>query len=229
MKMRFFSWTTLPILALIAGSFQAHAQSTQITSPAGLSPSDTTLTFSGPLGTNLGNPVNFAAGGNTLTFSNTNGFEVDQAGSNYFNTAFANGTAILFGTGFEGSGGTATIDFSTAVSEVGFNAEEFADGPYTMTFSAYDGATWLGTYTANGIDPDGGFASELSFEGVQATDGYDITSIVLSDADGNNLGIGPISYAAASSVTPEPSSFGLLFTGLAGLGEMIRRRTLRRS
>jgi hypothetical protein len=172
--------------------------------------------------------VNFSAGGNTLTFSNETGFEVVQAGSNYFNTAFSNGTQILYGAGFNGSGGPVTIDFSTAVSQVGLNLEEFADGPYTVTFSAYDGATWLGTYTANGIDPDGGFASELSFEGVQATDGYDITSLVLSDANGDNLGIGPITYAAAS-VTPEPGSFGLLLTGLAGLGEMVRRRTFRRS
>jgi len=67
--------------------------------------------------------VNFSAGGNTLTFSNETGFEVVQAGSNYFNTAFSNGTQILYGAGFNGSGGPVTIDFSTAVSQVGLNLE----------------------------------------------------------------------------------------------------------
>ena len=227
MKMRFFRCSALAIPALIAGSFQAHAQSTQITSPAGLSGADTTVYFNGLPSGNLGTPVNVGAGGGVITFSNETGFEVVQAGSSYPDTAFANGTNILFGAGYDGSGGPVTIDFATANFQVGFNAEEFANGPYTMTFSAYDGATWLGTYTANGSDPDGGFNSNLSFEGVQATDGYDITSIVLSDDNGDNIGIGPISYLPVSYVTPEPGSFGLLLTGLAGLGEMIRRKALR--
>jgi hypothetical protein len=228
MKMRLSSWSTLPILALVAGSLQAYAGSIQIGSSAGLSPTDTTLTFSGVQSTNLGTPVAFSAGGNTLTFSNTNGFEVVQLGTTYFNSSFPNGTVILYGSGYFGSGGPATISFSNPVGQVGLNVEEFADGPYTITFSAYDGATLLGTYTASGSDPDGGYPSALSFEGVSATGGDMITSLVLSDTNGDNLGLGPITYGAATA-TPEPGTFGLLFTGLAGLGEMIRRRALRRS
>ncbi|MGO9335990.1 MAG: hypothetical protein ACLPY1_00640 [Terracidiphilus sp.] len=226
--MRHSGWSSVLTLVLIAGSIQAYAGSLQIATPAGLSPTDTTLTFSGAQSTNLGTPVVFSAGGNNLTFSNTNGFEVVQLGTTYFFSAFPNGTVILYGTGYLGKGGPVTIDFSSPVGQVGLNVEEFADGPYTVTFSAYDGAALLGTYTANGSDPDGGFASVLSFEGVEATGGDEITSLVLSDANGNNLGIGPVTYGAASA-TPEPGTFGLLFTGLAGLGEMIRRRAIRNS
>jgi hypothetical protein len=226
MKFRLSSSSTLPILALVAGSFQAYAGSLQIATSAGLSPTDTTLTFSGAQSTNLGSPVVFSAGGNNLTFSNTNGFEVVQLGTSYFYSAFPNGTVILYGSGYFGSGGPATVSFSNPVGQVGLNIEEFADGPYTITFSAYDGATLLGTYTASGSDPDGGHPSVLSFEGVQATGGDAITSIVFSDTNGNDLGFGPVTYGAA---TPEPGTFGLLFTGMAGLGEMIRRRAFRRS
>lgn len=228
MKIWVLSWTTLPILALLAGSRLANAESVQITSPAGLSAMDTTLNVSGTQGLNLGTPVAFSAGGNTLTFSNTNGFEVVQAGNTYFNTSFPNGTEILYGNGFYGSGGPLTIDFSSPVGQVGLGVEEFANGPYTITFSAYDGSMLLGTYTSSGSDPNGGYPSALSFEGVQATDGYQITSLTLSDTNGDNLGLGPVTYGAAS-VTPEPGSFAFLLTGLAGLGEMVRRKTLRRS
>ena len=225
MEKRISLWTSFLTLVLVAASAQAFAGSIQIASSAGLSATDTTLTVSGTQSTNLGTPLSFSAGGNTLTFSNTNGFEVVQAGSTYFDTSFANGTVILYGTGYFGSGGAATIDFSNPVGQVGMNIEEFADGPYTVSFSAYDGATLLGTYTASGSDPDGGYPSMLSFEGVQATGGDVITSLVLSDSNGDNLGIGPVTYGAA---TPEPGTFGLLLTGLAGLGEMIRRRAFHR-
>jgi hypothetical protein len=219
-------WKSVLGLVLVAVSSRAYAGSIQITSSAGLSASDTTLNFSGTQSTELGTPVAFGAGGNTLTFSNTGGFEVVQAGTSYFDTAFATGTTILYGDGYFGSGGPLTIDFSSPVGQVGLNVEEFADGPYTITFSAYDGSTLLGTFTSSGSDPDGGFASTLSFEGVQATDGSEITSLVLSDSDGDDLGLGPISYAAA---TPEPGTFGLLLTGLAGLGEMVRRKASQHS
>jgi len=219
-------WFCVLALILVAGSVRANAGSFQISSPAGLSPSDTTLNFSGSQSTLFDSPIAFSAGGNTLTFSNTGGFEVVEAGTSYFDTAFPNGTVILYGSGYFGSGGAVTIDFSNPVGQVGFNAEEFADGPYTVSFSAFDGANLLGTFTSSGSDPDGGFDSVLSFEGVQATGGDRITSLVVSDGNGNNLGLGPITYGAA---TPEPGTFGLLLTGLAGLGEMIRRRALQRS
>ena len=228
MEKRISLWTGVLVLVLVLASAQAFAGSIQIASSAGLSPTDTTLTVSGTQSTNLGTPVAFSAGGNTLTFSNTGGFEVVQVGTSYFDTAFASGTMILYGTGYLGAGGPATIDFTNPVGQVGMNIEEFADGPYTVTFSAYDGATLLGTYTASGSDPDGGYASVLSFEGVQATGGDVITSLVLSDSNGDDLGIGPVTYGAATSVTPEPGTFGLLSTGLTGLGEMIRRRAFQR-
>lgn len=220
------NWSSVFALVLVAGSARAYAGSIQISSPAGLSPSDATLIFSGTQSTNLGTPVAFGAGDNTLTFSDTIGFEVVQAGVSYFGTAFSDGTTILYGGGEFGSGAPVTIDFSTPVAEVGLTLEEYAVGPYTVTFSAYDGSNLLGTFTADGSDPEGGYASILSFEGVQATNGDVITSLVLSDDNGNNLGLGPVSYG---SPTPEPGTFGLLLTGLAGLGGAIRRKASQRS
>lgn len=42
---RFSGWICVLALALVAGSARANAGSFQISSPAGLSPSDTTLNF----------------------------------------------------------------------------------------------------------------------------------------------------------------------------------------
>ena len=220
MKKIFMAFGVLGLVLILAG--QTQATTTQLTSASGLSAGDTTLIYSGTIGTTTGSPLTASAGGNTLTFTDSGGtLEYDQAGTNYVNTAFANGTNILYASGFSGAGAPITIAFANAVTEFGFNAEEFAAGPYTISFTAFDGATNLGTFTATGCDPLGGCTTAsgtLSFEGLQSTGG--ITSVTISDTDGNNIGLGPLTFGGSPIGTPEPSSLLLMMFGVALLGLM---------
>jgi len=220
----------LSIVLIVGG--ESRANTIQLTSSSGLSAGDTTLTYSGPVGSTTSSPVVDIAGTNTLTFTDAGGtFEYDQANTNYFGTAFANGTNILFAGGFSGADAPITLTFANAVTEFGFNAEEFAFGPYTISFTAFEGATDLGTFEATGCDPATASSTSppscptssgtLSFEGLQSTGG--ITSVTMSDSDGDNIGLGPITFAAPTS-TPEPSSLLLTMFGVGVLGLMILRR-----
>ena len=211
----------LSIVLAISGLAQADTV-TQLTSAADLSASDTVLTFpTVTSSTVLSSPVSFTAGTNTLTFSDTGGeFEEDTVGATYVETAFANATNIFYAAGYAGANGPITLTFGSPVSEVGFNAEEFANGPYTISLTAFDGATNLGTFTATGFDPaQGEPGGVLSFEGLRDSGGG-ITSLVISDANGNNIAVGPIAFGATATSTtvPEPGSLFQLGTALIGLG-----------
>jgi hypothetical protein len=198
-----------------------------------LSPTDTTLYFSGTIGSITSSPVVASAGGNTLTFTDAHDtFEYDQVGTNYLYTSFANGTNLLYASGFKGSGAPVTITFANAITEFGFNAEEFNAGPYTISFTVYDGATDLGTFTSTGCDPTYAVSActtsngVLSFEGFQSLGG--ITSVTLSDtdsdADSDNIGLGPIAFGGTPTSTPEPGTLALSGVGLLGLLLVMRRR-----
>ena len=201
-------------LAFAGASTQARAAVIQLTSPASVSAGDTTLVYPGAVGTVFSSPVSFTAGGNTLTFSAALGaLELDQVGVTYGSSAFSNGTRILIAGGFQGPTAPITISFANPVSEFGVNAEEFNTGDYTVSFTAFDGARPLGTFTATGNDP-----SILSFEGARTTGGDVITSVLISDNASNNVGLGPFSFGnpTATSV-PEPASLVLIISGLLGL------------
>ena len=214
-----------------AACFQsAQAGAIQLTSASSLSGSDTALAITAPAGTVLSSPTTLSAGSEALTFSNTSGsgFEIDQAGLTYGDTSFANGTKILFSGGFQGSGGPLTIAFSQGVTEFGFNTEEFNTGPYKVSFTAFDGRVSLGTFTANGCDSCGGGLSSLSFEGLDATAGSLITSILVTDDSYDNLGLGNIEFGmqsgGGSTSVPEPSSLALAVLGVGCLALLGRRR-----
>jgi hypothetical protein len=230
MRKIFIAFGVLGIALIVAG--HTYAGTIQLTSASQLSPTDTVLTFpgaTGPVGTTDNtSPVSFAAGGNTLSFTastSVNGayFENDTVGVSYFETAFGSGTNLLYAAGYNGATAPITLSFANPVTEVGFNAEEFADGPYTISFTAYNGATDLGTFTASGYDPANGEAGGvLSFEGLDSTGG--ITSLNISDGNGDNIALGPITFGGTVTSTPEPGSLTLIGTGLLGLMLAMRKR-----
>lgn len=209
--------TLVLVLGGAAFSGSAFAGSIQLTTASALPAGTSTITFptSSP-GSLSSAPVSFSAGGNTLTFSDAGGaFEYDVAGSNYFETGFPTGTGILYAEGFTGSGAPVTINFLDPATAFGFDAEEFNFGQENFTYTIFDGTHKLGTYKVQGNDPN-----SLAFIGAEATGGSVITSLVLVDAEGNDIGLGPVEFATA---TPEPGTFALLGTGLAGLLGLRRR------
>jgi hypothetical protein len=227
MKRRFVAILgPLSIFFLLA----APAAADQLNSFTQMSPTDTNLIYTGTIGNVTSSPVVVSAGGNTLTFSDVgNSFEYDQADNNYLYTAFGAGTNILYASGFTSSAAPVTISFANAVTEFGFNAEEFNGGDYTISFTVYDGATDLGTFTSSGCDPayavsdcSSPAGGTLSFEGFQSLGG--ITSVTLSDTDGDNIGLGPILFGGTPLGTPEPSSLVMTGLGLLGLMFAMRKR-----
>lgn len=217
------------VLTSIGAGRPAQAGVMQLTSPADLASSDTALPFPGQPGLAINSSsVAFSAGGETVGFANTsgNGFEVDQANYNYGSTAFSNGTKLLGSGGFQGPGGPLTITFSQAVGEFGFNIEDFDNLAYKVSFAAYNAGTLLGTFTSSGCDGCSSGPSYLSFEGLRASDGSLITSIVVTDDAGNNMMVGNFAFGLPGIPVsvPEPPSLALLAAGAAGIMAVGRRR-----
>jgi len=184
----------LALVCIAATPHLAHAGVQQIGGPTGLTAAVTpvTITDATPVSpVDLTGPQTLGVNVNTLTITDqTDLFEIDQAGHSYVGTAFADGTNIIAAGGFQGAGGQIMLSFANAVATIGFNAEEFNDGAYTITVSAYDGTTLLGIFTASGSDPDGGYASNLSYIGLQATGTDVMTSLTISDDEGGDIAFG---------------------------------------
>jgi hypothetical protein len=215
-------FATMVIALGFAIAAPAQATVTQLSSPSELSSSDSTLSTFGTIGATASSPLSYSVGGNTLTFTDAGVFEFDQAGTNYFSTAFPDGTNVLYAAGFSGAGAPITLSFAKPITEFGFNAEEFNFGPYTMYLTAYEGATSLGTFSADGDDP-----GSLSFLGLRASGGTSITSITISDNNGNNIGLGPVTFGGTPTSVPEPGSLMMFGAGLIGLGLVLFERRRR--
>jgi hypothetical protein len=233
------------LMASLAGS-AAQAQSILLTAPPTGQFVRTTAAYpTGDSGGFITGPFTVAAGtvatgGTNVTFTaenpSTDSFEsfTNFDGSLDFPI---NSVEVDTFAGGDGSTHTPTgpllINFSSGVSAFGLNVESARDDTATFSFTAYDGAAVIGQYTLAPVtqtEPDSNHHS--IFLGAQATDGNQITSVVISDvsnANGylggtNDFYSGPLS---TYSPVPEASttvSFGLLLT--LGLGGMIARRKM---
>lgn len=205
----------------------ARAGIVQLSGASNLTAGDKVLTFPGTsLGGSIAAPASFSAGGNTLTFTDKgNAFQIDKVGTNYSGSAFANGTDILYAQGFNGAAAPIVVAFAVPVTEIGLNAEEFAFGNYTMTFTAtvmaLDGGISTATFTASGNDPNA-----LSFLGLRTSGGAVITSLTILDNAGNNIALGPITF---QNSVAEPAPPTLLAAAWMGLTLLRRRGTRPRS
>ncbi len=206
-----------------------------------------------PVGTVFAGPSITFSDGVTFSRKTSGAFEIDQAGYNYGDTAFSNGTLLVGAGGFQGAGdGKAiTISFSTPVTQFSVNFEDFDAGSYTASYQVFDPkGNLLQTYSSSGSDPLGGgctlMASSnsalpvctLGTVSLIALPAIPIGSLVFDDAatgGSNDLLFGNLTFTSLGSinvgsgdppaaVTPEPGSFLLLATGLSALAFFGRRR-----
>jgi hypothetical protein len=123
-----------------------------------------------------------------------------------------------------------TFTFTTSVDYVGF----YWGSPGNTDWAyLYDGSNLIGAYvggaSAEGVgSPIGILPGYVNFS---ASAGEEITSIELGNAGSFWFETDNLSYqeeAPVSSSTPEPSSFLLLGSGLAGLAIMLQRKLVSR-
>lgn len=224
------------LVLVLAAATPARADVVQLFSPGELTPPLVTTDYPnippGFVGSILTPPLVVFAGAGTVTFNT--GVPAAAGGRLLrFNQGvgffgdFAAGTELLVTEGLVGvPSGPLTISFSIPILEFGLSAQNsfFESGETsTFTFSLFNGATLLGTFSRSGLDDSG-----LFFLGARAILGQSITHITISGASTiddpeaqNNFAIGPVQFQPV----PEPATMLLLGAGLAGLaGARWRKR-----
>ncbi|HVG28788.1 MAG TPA: PEP-CTERM sorting domain-containing protein [Pyrinomonadaceae bacterium] len=208
----------------------ARAGAIQLLTLAQMSPGFTQLVYppvpAGSAGAVFNSPLVVSSGGLTAAFSTSGQLIRFDQGVGYFGN-FANGTRLIATEDINGNPtGPLTINFNIGIREFGVFAENIftdADATSLFTFSLFNGATPLGTFTNGGLDINGPF-----FLGARTTLNDVITRIVISGAsssaapnDQNNFVVDGVRVVHP---IPEPATMLLLGTGLAGAVASRRRK-----
>jgi hypothetical protein len=225
-RRRFLNSIVAATIALMCTAAQARASAIQLNSPSDLSAGGTEVTYPNV----LPNPLAFDldAGAVTLTFSTPGFFNVfEQDGS--FAPDFPPNSILLADL----QEGPLTISFSSGILEFGLFAQGlFTDVPEAFTFSVFNGASLLNTFTV-GPDDNAGIPGVALFIGSRATGGDLITRLTITNTGSSDeffdpsFVIGPITLgeAAAAEPVPEPGTLMLLGSGLLYGARRLRRRT----
>jgi hypothetical protein len=221
-------------LASLSVVSSAQASLIQLFSPTDLSPGGVTYDylarppFAQPV---LPSPFDLVGPDNTLTFTEagTAFVRMDQepsipVGGGWSGT-FAPATRLLYtGNNVDSNWfGPITISFAFPILEFGllaqFNNEAFL-GPFS--FNIFNGPVALGALTSS-------VTGLPSFLGARATDGDEITSILISGpsmaASDNDFAIGPVTAQGV----PEPGALTLMLLGIGGLRLFAKRKRATKS
>ena len=170
-----------------------------------------------------GKPTQFTdtTGGVSATFSSNGdpgGFAV---GPSFFQSLTGQ---VLIDPGPAGLNNlTLTVLFSTTGSSVTLDFATNSRTGVPFDLSAFDGSTLVGTVSATGTIPGGGFTFP---EGVISFSGAAFNEIVLSAPNAKDFAVDNIAFTSGPSV-PEPSTALLMLIGGAAILTLARRRVTR--
>jgi hypothetical protein len=202
-------------------SIQLLASITQVGSPAALAP-NASLQWDaiGVAGTTFSGQVTGTAGSVGVTGVSSSLDRVDE--SFLWTGSFSLNDFLLSNAD---TGDPITFTFNTPVQGVGTFVQGDIFGAFSVTLTAYSGATNLGSFSVNGTNT-GAEDGSAPFLGV-LSDTANITNIVLTELDvsPNNLAIDTLYLTAPSTSTPEP---GTLATTAFLAAAILLYRMLRR-